>query len=107
MSRSAFTLAALAAAGLVACSGGSGGGDPEIDVAQLYLQRCAACHGAAGEGGIGPSFDGVADRLTREEHLLVIERGRVGSIGQMPAFPDLSAAEREALVEFERGLGGG
>ncbi len=49
----------LAAALAAACSGGSSTIAPK-DVAAakaLYVeQKCAACHGANGEGGIGPGF---------------------------------------------------
>jgi cytochrome c551 len=42
--------------------GGNGGGDPGQ---QVYLERCAGCHGANGEGGSGPPLAGVdwTDRL--------------------------------------------
>jgi hypothetical protein len=33
------------------------GGDPD-NGADLYVQKCARCHGSAGVGGIGPSLKG-------------------------------------------------
>jgi hypothetical protein len=35
------------------------GGDPD-NGAELYAQKCARCHGSAGEGGIGPSHRGCS-----------------------------------------------
>lgn len=35
------------------------GGDPD-NGAELYVQKCARCHGSAGEGGIGPSHRGCS-----------------------------------------------
>ena len=35
------------------------GGDPDSG-AELYVQKCARCHGSAGEGGIGPSHRGCS-----------------------------------------------
>ena len=49
----------LAAALAAACSSGSSAIAPKDAVAAkaLYVeQKCAACHGANGEGGIGPGF---------------------------------------------------
>lgn len=37
----------------------SQGGDPDSG-AELYAQKCARCHGSAGEGGIGPSHRGCS-----------------------------------------------
>jgi mono/diheme cytochrome c family protein len=103
--RAALTLAAILLLG--ACGGGSGASAPtEVDGAELFLRRCAACHGIEGEGNVGPGFAGVADRLTPEEHASVIRQGRVGTIGQMPAFADLTDEEVAALVEYERSLSG-
>jgi cytochrome c551 len=53
-------MALLAAALCAACSGGASSANaPKDSVAAkaLYVeQKCAACHGANGEGGIGPGF---------------------------------------------------
>jgi cytochrome c len=35
------------------------GGNPD-NGADLYIQKCARCHGSAGEGGIGPSLKGCS-----------------------------------------------
>ncbi|BCR03412.1 c-type cytochrome [Desulfuromonas versatilis] len=67
---------------------------------ELFAQHCAACHGAAGEGGIGPALDGAdyAYGADREAVHLSIAKGREGG---MPAFgSQLSATQLEALTGF-------
>jgi polyvinyl alcohol dehydrogenase (cytochrome) len=65
----------------------------------VYQRSCASCHGATGEGSSGPSLVGVDERLSREEHLDVVSRGR----GRMPGWEDdLSPEEIEAVVDYER-----
>jgi polyvinyl alcohol dehydrogenase (cytochrome) len=67
--------------------------------ASVYTQRCASCHGGSGEGASGPSMVGVADRLTRDEHLEVVREGR----GGMPGWENtLSSEELDAVVDYER-----
>src|SRR5690606_33467433 len=67
--------------GLIAfrLGGGGDGDDPAGEAAagdgadevgrDVYQARCASCHGARGEGASGPPMVGVAERLTRDEHL--------------------------------------
>ena len=91
--RSSVGLAAL----LLAISGSAAA---QTEVERLYGDRCAACHGAARLGGIGPALipENLA-RLSREAAADVVARGRVQT--QMPAFGDqLSAAEIAQLVEL-------
>lgn len=55
--------AALALTGAAwACGGGGGGGGGDADEGRQIAARsgCAGCHGANGEGGIGPSWIGLA-----------------------------------------------
>jgi mono/diheme cytochrome c family protein len=33
----------------------------------LYAKNCAACHGAGGEGGVGPSLKGISERRDLEQ----------------------------------------
>jgi mono/diheme cytochrome c family protein len=68
--------------------------------ATVFAQRCASCHGAAGEGGVGPSFVGVVDRIPDPDtHAAVVRDGR----GRMPAFEGVLSDEQIALVvAFER-----
>lgn len=61
----------------------------------LYAQLCAACHGAEGEGGAGPSLQG--GEFVDEELSVVIAEG----VGAMPGFgSDLSAEDLAGLVQF-------
>jgi polyvinyl alcohol dehydrogenase (cytochrome) len=65
----------------------------------VYATSCASCHGGTGEGGSGPSLEGVDERLTRDEHLDVVREGR----GDMPGWEDdLTAEEIEAVVDHQR-----
>ena len=73
------------------------------DGAVLFAGHCAACHGDAGQGGVGvplalPSFlDSVDDRFLK----LTIRHGRPGRV--MPAFGALSDAQIDAIVSYIRG----
>lgn len=92
---------ALLAAGLtVAGCGDDGGGGGEAGSGeQIYRSNCATCHATDGGGGLGPSFRGIADRLTVEEHTEIVREGK----GQMPAWKgSLSDDEIEKVVEYER-----
>jgi len=68
------------------------------DGARLYAQNCAACHGEAGNGGIGiplslPSFHATVD----DDYLRqTIRLGRPGRV--MPAFSQLKSDEVEAII---------
>lgn len=59
--------------------------------AQVYAASCAGCHGAQGEGGVGPALQGRTD-LSPEGIQAVIRSGR----GVMPA--GLVSGEDEADV---------
>jgi len=73
------------------------------DGAGLFHRYCAVCHGDDGKGGVGvplslPSFiDTVSDEYLKS----TIRLGRPGRI--MPAFPKLSDAQINAIVEHMRG----
>jgi mono/diheme cytochrome c family protein len=80
-----------------------GGGGPGPAV---YKQFCSSCHGARGEGGVGPRLGGgqVVRRYPKvADHIEVVTGGR----GSMPAFRGtLTADQIRAVVDFERtGLG--
>ncbi len=66
----------------------------------LYVQHCAACHGADRLGGMGPALlPENLGRLSRPATREVIANGRHAT--QMPAFADkLSATQIEALTGF-------
>jgi cytochrome c oxidase cbb3-type subunit 3 len=72
------------------------------DGAHLYVQRCSACHGADGRGGVGvplalPAFlSSVDDAYLRK----TVRFGRPGRV--MPAFTQLTDAEVEAIVAHIR-----
>lgn len=90
---------------LVALAGSSddGGGGPP-DAAALYRDRCAACHGARGEGLTGPRLaDGAAVARFPDvaDQIELVERGA----RNMPPFGDvLSEQELRAVVEYTRSL---
>lgn len=64
----------------------------------LYQNQCAICHrdDMAGSPPTFPSLKGVGKRLGRDSIAAVIEKGR----GRMPAFPGLSTAQVEALMDY-------
>ena len=69
---------------------------------QVYLQNCTGCHGAERQGNTAaniPSLIGVEKRLSREEALEVVAKGR----RMMPSWGFLSTAHREAVVDYLRG----
>ena len=73
--------------------------------AQVYRLSCASCHGTEGQGAVGPALAGIAERMTYAEHLAKVRDGSPGT--QMAAFAGiLTDAEIEAVVAFERTLGG-
>lgn len=74
-----------------------GGGGEDPDGAEIYQDNCAACHGADGSGGSGPSLLGVAGHHSIEELIDIVANGRAG----MPAWEGvLSPEEIEAVVDY-------
>jgi cytochrome c553 len=70
---------------------------PPADGAAIYAANCAACHGADGSGGAGPSLQGIGEAHTIDELIAVITDGR----GAMPAWrEELSAAEIRAVATY-------
>ncbi|WP_117237408.1 tetratricopeptide repeat protein [Thermus sediminis] len=65
----------------------------------VYQAHCAACHGAAGEGGVGPRLKGNPVLRVREAVREIVLEGR----GTMPAVP-LSQEELEALLDYLESL---
>ncbi len=39
----------------------------------LFAANCAACHGAAGQGGVGPSLKSIATRMSLAQTIAFIE----------------------------------
>ena len=58
----------------------------------LYASNCASCHGAGGNGGIGPSLRRAG--LTADGITAVLQHGK----GGMPAYPQLRGQQLSALV---------
>ena len=71
----------------------------------IFATRCAACHGADGQGGYGPTLANViAHRFPNPaDEAAVVTKGR----GAMPSFADsLTPEQIAAVVEYTRtGLG--
>ncbi len=104
--------------------GETGGPAAAPSPAQLYASNCAACHGARGEGGVGPAMLNGDSKLTfpdEADHIKWIEEGsatkrgqpygdpsrpggqRIASSGGMPGFAGrLTPAEIQAIVTYER-----
>lgn len=68
--------------------------------ATVFADRCSGCHGPKGEGGVGPSLQGVAERFPDVAgQIAVVTNGR----GTMPAWASrLSAEEIAAVVAYTR-----
>jgi len=73
------------------------------DGAALYKSKCAMCHGAAGEGKVGPALKGtkltdaqVADLLTKGE------AGKKAPHGK--AVAGLTEEQAKAVATFVKGL---
>ena len=74
------------------------------DGAALYETHCAACHQVSG-GGIGlPLAASKMATVTDNYIKLTIRHGRVGRI--MPAFPELSNAQVDAITAYIRSWSG-
>jgi cytochrome c oxidase cbb3-type subunit 3 len=77
---------------------------PAADGQGLFAQHCAACHGAAGKGGIGPDLTAAGLKYGRTAEA-IRESIAGGRPGGMPAFGNqLAAPEIAALTEFVLGL---
>ena len=91
---------------------------------QIYKQMCSRCHGAKGEGGVGPKLAGGEAKLTfpnQADHIAWVETGsgphkgqpygdpnraggqHVAKTGGMPPFKgQLTDAQIQAVVTYER-----
>ncbi len=109
--RSAVSVAVVVVAVVVAATGCGGGGAappaPEGDEVlaegrTLWINNCANCHGAAGDGGIGPRLSGGR---VLEEYPIVLDQVSVirdGS-GRMPSFGSkFDEAQLDAVVRYTR-----
>ncbi len=110
--------------------GATAGLDPRavVTAGQEVYGQCAACHGAGGEGGVGPALSGgavVATFSSCADHLQWVREGTpgfqaagaetygdtakpVGGGGVMPGFgASLTAEDLQAVVVYERVQFGG
>ncbi|KGQ23011.1 c-type cytochrome [Thermus filiformis] len=65
----------------------------------VFLSRCAACHGAEAQGGVGPALKGNPLLKSEEAVREIVLKGR----GQMPPVP-LSEEELQALLAYLKTL---
>jgi mono/diheme cytochrome c family protein len=113
-------------AGAFGTRGKTGPVDPLVLGQQVYNSAgCSGCHGAAGEGGVGPALHGGQAKLTfpnEADHIKWVQEGsqskaigtpygdpnraggqHVVKVAGMPAFSSsLSQAQIEAVVKYER-----
>jgi alcohol dehydrogenase (cytochrome c) len=70
---------------------------------QVFVNRCAACHGTDGNGGeLGPAITARVPSRTDEDLASLFRQG-LPSAG-MPAFPSLSDADIRELIRYLRTL---
>lgn len=95
-------LALFGALTIAACAPVAVKGSGSAEGARLYALKCAACHGAAGDGGIGVplALQDFQSSVTDEYLFKTIRLGRPGRV--MPAFPNLRDEEVDAIVQFTR-----
>jgi len=65
----------------------------------IYKQTCITCHGDQYQGGMGPALTGVADRLSKDEIVEVITKGR----GNMPGGM-VKPEQADAMADWLSGL---
>ena len=53
---------------------------------KLYRNWCARCHGTYGQGMVGPNLADSLNVISKEEFNSVVENGKSGTIGSMPAW---------------------
>jgi cytochrome c oxidase subunit 2 len=89
---------------------------PEQGRSLAEAQGCLGCHSTDGSELAGPSFKGLFGKPGTARDKAVVDRAfvqallkdpttRLGKPSAMPAYPDLTDAEREALLLFLESLG--
>jgi alcohol dehydrogenase (cytochrome c) len=70
---------------------------------QVFVSRCAGCHGSDGNGGeLGPAIAARVPSRTDEDLTSLFRQGLPAA--GMPAFPGLSGTETSALIRYLRTL---
>jgi mono/diheme cytochrome c family protein len=83
------------------CGGSGGGASSGSSGKELFAANCATCHGADGQGAVGPQ---LAGRMTQqfpniEDQITLVTNGN----GGMPSFAGkLSSQQIRAVVEYSR-----
>jgi mono/diheme cytochrome c family protein len=78
-----------------------GGGSPG---AADFAAHCAACHGASGGGGVGPSLIGIANRRTLDSTVAFIENPSGGIMPKL--YPSqLTATQVQQIAAYIRTFG--
>ncbi len=70
------------------------------DGAAIYAANCARCHGAAGEGGVGPDLR----PLTADDTASVVEKIKTGADLMPPFAGTLTPEEIDAVAAYAVGL---
>src|SRR5438128_2448172 len=70
---------------------------------QVFVTRCAGCHGSDGNGGeLGPAIATRVPSRTDDDLMSVVRQGRPAA--GMPAFPSVSDSDLAALITYLRTL---
>jgi mono/diheme cytochrome c family protein len=70
------------------------------DVQRLFRVRCGGCHGAEGEGGVGPSLHGKLTHGSPKQLFDVIKNGIPGTAMPATPLPDPQVKKLVAYVQF-------
>lgn len=109
---------------VAACSGGTGGDGPDLDPLAakgrdiVNRSGCTGCHGAAGQGGLGPAWVGLygstvrlddgstvtADDAYLHESILNPSAKTVDGYAAAMPTPSLTDDEVDAIVAYIRAL---
>lgn len=81
---------------------------PVADPPQAYVEGCADCHGARGEGDSGPHLIGLVGkpRRSKDDLMKIMENARsYGLKKPMPkSFPEITAEDKQKIVEWLESL---
>ncbi|MFA5886019.1 MAG: cytochrome c [Acidimicrobiia bacterium] len=94
-------LVATSGIAVAACGGGGSEASRPTTGPEIYKAYCLTCHGAQGQGFVGPQLAGVMEAKYPDidDQIALVANGK----GTMPGWGDrLTAAEIRKVVEFER-----